>query len=394
MKTILSKKYSRFIMGLVLFGAFALFLSQSTSQTSASQNDYQINLATAQDVEYCQLISNGDFEDGVMPWITSGEFKITAGRTGNGLSIITPYARQRLAAEPNKDFTITGYYKTSGEFGPNWTGIGIDFLDGVMEISEQVSEITEPEEEFIQFEISGTTPENTSAIRVWFYSGNGVTMTIDDIEIAWNDCSTTPPPAPSPTITPLPTASPTATPLPPTPTPMPTPEPPQNLETNLIFDDAVSSDWILGSWGVVSLNTLAKEPVFEGENSLEISLANAFATAFFETKSTLPASDLYSVNFMVSDTNESTQTFEVRLKNKAFKDLSSSTVVVQTGEWNEVRILYSDLPENEVIKYITITNSVSSAPVYLDNIYIEHAESDVGGPTLFDNQIFLPLITR
>ncbi len=389
MKLYFRTQHTRFILGILFLSALALFLIPATNQTSASSN----HLAMSQTDEYCAPFENGGFENGIMPWITSGQFEITAGRTGQGLAIITPYARQKIDAEPNKDFTISLYAKTEGEFGSNWTGIGVDYLDGVTELADTVTQITEPIGDYTLIEISGTTPANTSAIRLWLYSGNGVTLFVDDIEIEWIDCSTTPPP-PIPTQTPEPTAVPTATPVPPTPVPTPTPERPENLESIMIFDDAVSSDWYLGSWGVVSLNPLAKEPIFEGENSLEVSLANGSGTAFFEAKSPIPAPSLYSVNFMVSGVDAPTQTFEVQLMNKSFQPLSRSTVTVTAGEWSEINVTYSSLPADQTIQYIAITNSVSSAPFYLDNVFIGQNMDAIEGPELLDTQIFLPAIIR
>ena len=343
--------------------------------------------------DYCEPLANGGFEDGINPWIVSGEWEIVAGRTGNAVSVITPFVRQNLETEPGIAFDVSGYYRTEGEFGSNWTGIGVDYQDSSGEkIGQDFFRITEAVAEYSLFEIAGTTPEDTAFAQLWLYSGNGVTLFVDDIVFEWSDCSTEPPTTPTPeppvTPTPEPTVPPTETPVVPTPTPT---QEPENLEPRIIFDDAVSDNWIMGSWGTVSKNPLNKDPVFSGENSIEVSLANAWSTLFFEAKGSETANKLYAATFDVYGSADTVQTVELEILTKNYQQIAIQTVVIQPGQWSNLEVVLAPITLRDEIGYVTMKNASSADAFYIDNLTLSMLPV---GVVNLENQIYLPFVAR
>ena len=192
-------KHSPILMGFIILAGLLLFLSLSIARTSASPAESFNHLYFAQQNQ-CGELENGDFEAGFSPWTATGSWEIDAGLNGNGLSVLSPFVKQEVAALENQAFVLSGFYKTEGEFGGNWTGIGVDYLNGSTEIDEASMRITDAQADYVQFEISGTTPAGTTLISVWLYTNNNVTLMVDDLVLEWDDCDTTPPPTQTPWI--------------------------------------------------------------------------------------------------------------------------------------------------------------------------------------------------
>ena len=165
-------------VGLAVFGSL-IFASSQTSADTTSRRAY---LEPANAPTACGALENGDFENGTSSWIESGEWELIESEGGTALAISKPAIRQNISADPDEAFTLTGSYRTEGVGDGNWTGIGVDYLNGEEKIGDDFIRITESAETFETFTISEVTPSETTAIVVWLYSNNGLVLIVDNLE--------------------------------------------------------------------------------------------------------------------------------------------------------------------------------------------------------------------
>ena len=157
----------------------------------------------------CELITNGGFEAGQTGWTRYGQLQIVSDtHTGNGaLSVTSGWAGQIVPANGQTAYTLSGYYRTTGNAG--WVGVGIDYLNSSgVEIGENLERFAPGVSSYTPFEVEGFAPAGTVEIRVWLYSTSGGHLIVDDVSLIETDCDGT---SPTPTATP---PSPTATPGP------------------------------------------------------------------------------------------------------------------------------------------------------------------------------------
>ena len=359
----------------------------------------------------CSQLLNGDFEDGLNNWAQFGELELVDGRTGSAITVANGSARQQIEAGSEANFTLVAYIKIEGEIENGWTGIGLDYLDNETELGEESLQLQEVTDGFAKVEVSGTTAAGTNSIQVWMFTNSDITFAIDDIELIWEGCDEVEP-TPVPTATPEEPVEPTATPeepveptatpeepVEPTATPevpvepTATPEGPgEPLEAVLVYDDAVSADWVLSKWGTTTFDSSSTSQIFEGEFALEVTLENDQSTLYFEANDSLLAEDYVSLTVMLYGTAEGQQ-IDLGLMDANFQSVGSTMVSIVPGEWTAVEFELDQLDAGSKIHYITFEDPAApNAAIFIDNLALNRISDGTTGTP--DNLIYLPLLVK
>ncbi len=167
----------------------------------------------------CNELDNPGFESGTASWQSLGTLETVSGRSGTGLQVSNGYTQQNIPVEQLGEFLLQGYVKTDAPATAGWNGVGIDYLNSSgAEIGDKSMQIFPTNNQFVEFQITGTPPAGTTSVNVWLFSGGpNANLIFDDLALAWQGCdpgSPTSTPTAEPNPTEVPPAEGTATPSP------------------------------------------------------------------------------------------------------------------------------------------------------------------------------------
>lgn len=152
----------------------------------------------------CNRFANGSFEDGYDGWNTNAFVSLVsdahesfqAVRFGDGWM-----GTGTFDVQGGQAYTLSGWYKLTGS---GWAGYGIDFFnaDG-LKIDAGSYTLTNTTD-WQQFSEPAVAPAGTVEVRLWIFAGNGLTLTLDNVDLRAADCTGEQPPADNPPVLDLP----------------------------------------------------------------------------------------------------------------------------------------------------------------------------------------------
>lgn len=170
--------------------------------------------------------------------------------------------------------------------------------------------------------------------------------------------------------------------------------------TDFVYDDALSSNWTLDSFGNVIIDQNNSAPVSTGSKSIELNLNGNLDLVYFEPPADF---DFGNYDYMEFDMRGVLPTQRVRFValNAAFEELFFVELTLSDKEWRTVSFPLdeerrsAEEVEDDVVKYFGFRDMEYARVIYLDNFHF----SDVvpGGPPPTGNlneRIYLPLIRR
>ncbi|MEM7273867.1 MAG: hypothetical protein AAF547_12355 [Actinomycetota bacterium] len=133
--------------------------------------------APPQPPTHCSHLQNGDFSSGVASWTRLWGTSAVS----NGQLVLDGGTRaQDVTATAGTSYTFSGSYRTNGAWSRD---VGIDFLGaGGNKLAGHSAGIG-PSSTMTEFTVTATAPAGTRQARVWLYSGNTGTTTVDDVEL-------------------------------------------------------------------------------------------------------------------------------------------------------------------------------------------------------------------
>ncbi|MFK7967098.1 MAG: RICIN domain-containing protein [Burkholderiaceae bacterium] len=136
----------------------------------------------------CNRLLDGNFESGLGQWQSNASpALINQAYAGNAaLRFEAGYLSQLIAATPQAQYRLSGFYRSFGNAG--WAGVGIDFIDtNGQEIGETVRTLAAVDA-YTAFDIPAQVPANTSSMRIWFFAETGRSIELDDLDLRLVDC--------------------------------------------------------------------------------------------------------------------------------------------------------------------------------------------------------------
>ena len=130
------------------------------------------------------LISNGDFDDGLAGWTDGGGASldsIDAGVSAPSVVIQDGFVTKSSAADFQETYTLTCVFEATGPSGV--ASIGMEYLDANSNVVGEDKVLVANTTQLSSFQLEGTTPASARAIRVELYADGARTLRVDDVVV-------------------------------------------------------------------------------------------------------------------------------------------------------------------------------------------------------------------
>lgn len=130
------------------------------------------------------LISNGDFDDGLAGWTDGGGASLDFADAGVGAPSVViqdGFVTKSAAADFQETYTLTCVYEAIGSTGT--ASIGMEYLDANSNVVGSDKVAVANTTQLSSFTLTGTTPVSARAIRVELYADGDRTLRVDDVVV-------------------------------------------------------------------------------------------------------------------------------------------------------------------------------------------------------------------